>query len=75
MTEWRIIFRKLNAWAEPLENLLYEVRPLCFLVFGLAAIFLNERNLLVTLLGVMLIFVSGYALKARFDFRKRRPPK
>lgn len=75
MTEWRMIFLKLNAWAEALEGFLYEFKPFFFLASGLAAIFMYERNLFVTLFGVILIFVSGYALKARFEFRKKRPPE
>jgi len=75
MTKWRMIALKLNAWAEPLESLLYEIRPVFFLVLGLAAIFMYERGLVATLLGVVLIFISGYALKTRFDYRRKRPPK
>ena len=75
MAEWRMISLKLNAWAAALENVLYETRPFLFLVFGLALIFLNERDLLLTLFGVILVFLAGYALKARFDFRRKPPPK
>jgi hypothetical protein len=66
---------KPKGWAETLESALYEIRPVFFLVFGLAAIFMTERNLVEILFGVILIFISGYALKARVEFRKTQPSK
>jgi hypothetical protein len=75
MTRLQIIILKLGAAAKGLESILYEVRPVFFLVFGLAAIFLTDRNLVEILFGVILIFISGYALKARVEFRKTQPSK
>jgi hypothetical protein len=66
---------KLRGWAETLESALYEIRPVFFLVFGLAAIFMTERNVVEILLGVILIFIAGYALKARIESRKTRASK
>lgn len=73
MTKSHIISLKLKGWAAVLERMLYEIRPVFFLVFGLAAIFMTERNLVEILLGVILIFIAGYALKARIEFRKSHP--